>query len=166
MEIKAATLNEILIVMVLTGILSFIAFEGLSLYRRMYGYVVLSNSHSIGIYENYLRVQGLFYNADSICKGTGYLKIYRENECAGSLYISDSAMVYKSSNLHVTDTLFRHISAYETKECSIDSREYVDSLFITCGDVLLKFGICIQPERSALSNILLMEKEFDSYENR
>lgn len=163
---KAATLNEILIVMVLTGIISFIAFEGLSLYQRMYGYVMLHNNQSMGIYENYLRTQELFCSADSICKDVKDFKIYRENEYIGSLKISDSMMIFKPSGSSFVDTLFRHISKYEIKVYSYGPKEYIDSLFIACEEVFLKFGIGIQPERSALSNILLKEKEFDNYEDR
>ena len=163
---KATTLNEILIVMVLTGIISFIAFEGLSLYRRMYEYVVFHNNQSIGIYDNYLRMQGLFCKADSICKKVKELDVYRENQCIGSLKISDSVVIFKPSNSSVVDTLFRHVSKYEVKVYSYGPKEYIDSLFITYGEVVLKFGVGIQPECFALSNILLKEKEFYNYENR
>lgn len=162
-EIKAFTLNEILIVMVLTGIVSFIVFEGLSLYQRMYGYVVLQNKQSMEIYDNYFRTQGLFSNADSICEEDGYLKIYRENDCVGGIKVRDSVMTFKPINSENIDTLFEHVSEYETK--TYNNARYIDSLFIVSDHILLKFGVCTRPE-SVISDIMMNEIKNDSYENR
>lgn len=162
-EIRAFTLNEILIVMLLTGIVSFIVFEGLSLYQRMYGYVMLQNKHSMEIYDNYFRTQGLFSNADSICEEDGYLKIYRENGCVGGIKVGDSVMTFKPTDSQNMDTLFEHVSEYKTK--IYNGAKYIDSLFIVSDNILLKFGVCTRPE-SVISDIIIDEIKNDSYENR
>lgn len=162
-EIKAFTLNEILIVMVLTGIVSFIVFEGLSLYQRMYGYVVLQNKQSMEAYDNYFRTQGLFSNADSICEEDGNLKIYRENDCVGGIRIGDSVMTFKPADSQNLDTLFEHVSEYKTK--TYNNAKYIDSLFIVSDNILLKFGVCTRPE-SVISEIKMNEIKNDNYENR
>lgn len=164
-EVKASTLNEILIVMLLIGIVSLIAFEGLSSYRQMYTYVMFHNKQTVDICDNYFRIQNLFCNADSICEDDGYYKVYRENDCLGSFCVSDSVMTFKPNNSLFIDTLFKNISEYEIKVCDNGPKGHVDSLFIVNDDVLLKFGLCIQPECLALSDVLLIEQN-DSYENR
>lgn len=165
-KIKAFTLNEILVVMVLTAIVSFIAFEGLSLYQRMYGYVVLHNNQSMEMYDNYSRTQGLFCSADSIFEEDGYLKIYRGNECMGSFKVCDSLMTFKPGNSLILDTLFTQVSEYEIKVYDNASKRHIDSLFIVSDNVLLKFGVCVRPERSALSDIIMSEIKNENYENR
>lgn len=164
-EIKASTLNEMLVVMVLTGIISFIAFEGLSLYQQMYRYVILHNKQSTDVYENYLRMQELFSSADSICKDGNSLRIYRESDCIGSLHVNDSVMTYQPVSSLFVDTLFQEVSGYEIKMLDDNSKASVDSLFILSDNVLIKFGICIQPNQMALSDVSLIEKE-DNYENK
>ncbi len=165
MYLRAATLNEILIVMVLMGIISCIAFEGLSLYERMYRYAMLNNQQSANIYENYIRIQNLFCNADSICKGDGCMHIYKKNDCVGILKVNDSIMTFKSQNSFIIDTLYSNISEYEVRICDNGSGRYIDSLLIINDNVLIKFGVCIHPEQSALSELVLIEKKCDTYEN-
>ena len=165
MNLQAATLNEILVVMILTGITTFVVFEGLSLYRRMYSYATSHNNQSVSLYDNYLRVQSLFVNADSICEADGRFKIYRQNEPVGALWIIDSLLFFKPQNVAFTDTLLKNVSEYKIK--TVDKRRMgcIDSLILTSGKVTLKFGMDLRPDRLALVTNMELEDNFENDED-
>jgi hypothetical protein len=165
MNLQAATLNEILVVMILTGITTFVVFEGLSLYQRMYSYATSHNNQSVSLYDNYLRVQSLFVNADSICEADGQFKIYRQNEPVGALWISDSLLFFKPQNVTFTDTLIKDVSEYKIKASDSRHMKCIDSLVLTSGKVTLKFGIDLRPDRLALVTNMELEDNFENYED-
>lgn len=72
-------------------------------------------------------------------------------------------MTFKPINTENIDTLFEHVSEYETK--TYNNVKYIDSLFIVSDHILLKFGVCTRPE-SVISDIMMNEIKNDSYENR
>lgn len=165
MNLQAATLNEILVVMILTGITTFVVFEGLSLYQRMFSYATSHNNQSLNLYDSYLRIQSLFVDSDSICEIDGQFKIFRKNETVGALWISDSLLLFIPQNGTFTDTILKEVSEYKIKASDNRHPGCIDSLILTSGKVALKFGIDLRPDRLALVTNMELEDNFENDEN-
>jgi hypothetical protein len=142
-QVKATTMVELLVVMILTGIVFLSVFDGLSLVRKYDGWLqtnLTEKSHTL--YSHQL-LEALLGRADSLVKRPpDEYTLYAEGEIFSEIIPEPHSLVVKQA-MNV-DTLFRNLLAVrfqeaETGEGSIDSL-YL-SLKIKTDTVTLSYGL-------------------------
>lgn len=142
-RLKASTLVELLLTMIISGIIFLLVFDGVDIIKRF------SNIMSRRIYANqtllfsHQFMEHLMEHSDSVIARNNTLLFYKGGIAPDSVTIGESSFILKTWG--ATDTLFTGYIAYRVST-SVKDTSHIDSLFINCvvnvGDFIwLKYGV-------------------------
>jgi hypothetical protein len=157
-KLRASTLTELLVVMILSGIVLLSVFDGLSLFEKLFRRFSGELDASMARMEGFYRLESLFDGADSIRREAETFLFYREGEPWKELSVSDSLLVVSQDDLG-EDTLLRRISAWRTIP-DAESAGWIDSLILIHDTTTLRFGMNRSPHRNATMEIETLEKQY------
>lgn len=137
---KARTLSELLIVMILSGILLLTLFEGVVLIKRYSLTFYARREEGNTLLQGYRRLESLFFLCDSLRAAEEKVCFYQEEKKLAEARQVDSLWVVNKEG--EIDTLFRRVSAYRVEKDSL-------YLFLQIGSrkTALYFGIRKNRER-------------------
>ncbi len=126
-RLKASTLPEVLVLLVIGGILLLGVTDGLNLFSRLGN--ALSGRISAGseFQTNYEHLSLLTASADSLLSRRGVLEVYRTGLPTATLRREDSLLLLHLESF--TDTLFRSLTAWDTLRAE-PSGEGIDTLLV------------------------------------
>lgn len=142
-RIKANTLVELLLTMIISGIIFLLVFDGVDIIKR-FSYIVNNRiSANQTVLYSHQFMEHLVENADSIIKRGDKLLFYRESMVSDSVIIGETFFILESRG--VTDTLFAGYIDYHTSPL-LENTDHIDSLFINCvvntrDTVWLEYGL-------------------------
>lgn len=114
--LRASTLVETLVMMLVAGIIFLTVMDGLTLFTRLQTQRADALLTTGRQRDGYYRTLSLIAGADSIRSHVpGQLELYRQNR-QSVLSVSDSALFYVSGEFH--DTLLTHVGALQLWECA------------------------------------------------
>ena len=109
--LRASTLTELLVVMVVTSILLLTVTDGLNLFRRYSQIISNRIAYNSEMWDYYCRLEALVSSADSLqLRPSGDVAVYKENDVV-SLSVRDSMLFVSDKN--VKDTLFRTVAGID-----------------------------------------------------
>lgn len=142
-RLKANTLVELLLTMIISGIIFLLVFDGVDVVKR-FSYIVNNriSANQTMLYSHRF-MEHLVENADSIIKRGDKLLFYRESMVSDSVIIGETVFILESRG--VTDTLFAGYIDYHTSPL-LENTDHIDSLFINCvvntrDTVWLEYGL-------------------------
>lgn len=103
-RLKAQTLMEVLVAMIIGGIIFLSIMDGMILFRQYAASVTERMESNIGLYDSYYRLETLVSNSDSILDTGRSLEIYTEGNQRYTLKESDSLILLSQGDF--SDTLF------------------------------------------------------------
>lgn len=125
MLLRALTLTEVLVVMLIAGILFLSVMEGMWLFRRQTDSIVTRITRNLRFYEGYYRLEDIITSTDSIASIGGDRILCRKSPSENiTLFLCDSVLIANYRN-H-TDTLFTRVERLQVIKASGQSR--VDTL--------------------------------------
>lgn len=128
-QLKASTLVELLLTMIISGIIFMLVFDGVDMIKKFSRTVnkrIVSSQamlHSHGVLEY------LMENADSVIERNNQFLFYRQGIASDTVAIDNSFFILESRG--VTDTLFGGYLNYRIVP-SLNQTNHVDSLLIHC----------------------------------
>lgn len=128
-RVKANTLVELLLTMIISGIIFLLVFDGVDTIKRFSHIVNNRVSASQTALYSHRFMEHLVENADSITKRGDKLLFYRESMVSDSVTIGDTFFILESRGK--TDTLFVGYLDYRTSSLPGYTGR-IDSLFIHC----------------------------------
>ncbi|MEA4918883.1 hypothetical protein [Proteiniphilum sp.] len=142
-RLKANTLVELLLTMIISGIIFLLVFDGVDIIRRFSHMVNNRISTNQTVLYSHQFMEHLVENADSIVKRGNKLLFYRESTVSDSVAIGDSFFILETPGL--TDTLFAGYINYGTSPTP-DNTNHIDSIFIHCAintrdSIWLEYGL-------------------------
>ena len=142
-RLKANTLVELLLTMIISGIIFLLVFDGVDIIKR-FSHIVNNriSANQTTLYSHQF-MEHLVENADSIIKRGDKLLFYRESMVSDSVIIGETFFILESRG--VTDTLFAGYIDYHTSPL-LENTDHIDSLFINCvvntrDTVWLEYGL-------------------------
>lgn len=142
-QLKASTLVELLLTMIISGIIFTLVFDGVDLIKKFSRTVNKRISSVQAMLYSHEVVEHLMENADSVVERNNQFLFYRQGISSDTVTIGNSFFILESRG--VTDTLFTGYLNYRIIS-SLNHTDHVDSLFIHClvntGDsVWLEYGL-------------------------
>ncbi|WP_148038946.1 hypothetical protein [Proteiniphilum sp. X52] len=142
-RIKASTLVELLLTMIISGIIFLLVFDGVDIIKRFSNIVNNRISANQTVLYSHRFMEHLVENADSIIKRGDQLLFYRESRVSDSVTIGATFFLLKSQRM--TDTLFAGYIDCHTSPL-LENGDHIDSLFINCvvnarDTVWLEYGL-------------------------
>lgn len=164
--LSAFTLVEVLIVIILSGVLCLVLFDGLDLVKRSMYRVKQTLFDESDLLDNYCYLEGLFQRCDSVSiENSNKFSFYWENELKAVVEIKDS-LVYTIRH-GSSDTLLRKVTGFEVRIQEPAGR--VDSLsiwFLHKGRFLcFPFGIRESVWQDDQERIKKVEDQYNNTEN-
>jgi hypothetical protein len=164
-DIRASTLSEILIVMVLTGIILLSVFDGFSLFQRLLLRIQDKLGQSIERMDNYYRLELLFTGSDSVRGDEARMELYRQGAIRHQLLIDDSLLIaIHPGTTTKPDTLLRQVSEFAVIR-NRNFPERIDSLQVRNDTVMLLLGIRDRPEDRTETEVRELEQSYHTDEN-
>lgn len=165
-DLRASTLAETLVVMILAGIVLLSVFDGLDLFgkmlRRVQGRIERTMEHGEGFY----RLRTLFAGCDSIRGGAERMALYRQGVVSEEIVIGDSLLIVRRPAAETApDTLFDKVSDPRIVR-NPENPERIDSLYVRLDTTLLRLGVALRPEREAEERVGHIEKNNDGRADR
>ncbi|MDR1501465.1 MAG: hypothetical protein LBT43_03300 [Prevotella sp.] len=128
-KLKANTLVELLLTMIISGIIFLLVFDGVDIIKR-FSYIVNNRiSANQRMLYSHQFMEHLVENADSITRRGNKFLFYRESIVSDSVTIGDTFFILESSGM--TDTLFAGYMDYRISSL-LEHTNRIDSLFINC----------------------------------
>ncbi len=142
-QLKASTLVELLLTMIISGIIFTLVFDGVDMMKKFSRTVNKRISSVQAMLYSHEVLEHLMENADSVVGRNNQFLFYRQGIASDSVIIGESFFILQSRG--VTDTLFSGYLNYRIIP-SLNHTDHVDSLFIHClvntGDsVWLEYGL-------------------------
>ncbi len=156
--LRATTLSETLVVMILAGIVLLSVFDGLSLFEQLLHRFTGRLERSMERMEAYYRLESLFTAADSARQERPGIVLYRDGAPWGRLTVADSLLTTSLAEAP-PDTLLRQLTGWQTVAHARGS-ERVDSLILRLDTTTLRLGIGPSPHRDAVTAIRTLEKQY------
>ncbi len=157
-SLRASTLTEMLVVMILSGIILLSVFDGLSLFEKLLRRFSGELDRSISRMEGFYRLESLFADTDSLRQERDALVFYRAGESGWRIFREDSLLVVEYPD-RPGDTLFRKIVDWRTISTA-ENNEGIDSLILVHDTTTLRFGVNRSPHRNAAQEIETLEKQY------
>lgn len=157
-SLRASTLTEMLVVMILSGIILLSVFDGLGLFEKLLRRFSGELDRSIARMEGFYRLESLFADADSLCQEEDVLVFYRAGESGWRIVRQDSLLVAEYPD-RPDDTLFRKIADWSTIPAA-ENNGAIDSLILVHDTTILRFGVNRSPHRNAVREIETLEKQY------
>lgn len=126
-RLKANTLVELLLTMIISGIIFLLVFDGVDIIRRFSNTVNKQISAGQTMLYGHRFMEHLMENADSVLERGDRLLFYRGGAVADSVIIGDSFFILETRG--ITDTLFTDYISYHIST-SLEYAGHIDSLFI------------------------------------
>jgi len=158
-RLKANTLVELLLTMIISGIIFLLVFDGVEIIKK-FSYTVnkrIASTQTV-LYSHQL-MEHLMENADSVMESSSKLLFYREGIVSDSITIGDSFFILESRG--VTDTLFAGYLNYRITPL-LDRTDQIDSLHINC---IVNANDSIWLEYGLPFNRYAYLKSYDDYED-
>ena len=128
-RIKANTLVELLLTMIISGIIFLLVFDGVDIIKRFSRIVNNRVSANQAVLYSHQFMEHLMENADSITRKGDKLLFYRKSIVSDSITIGDTYFILESQGTN--DTLFIGYINYRTSSM-MNHAGHIDSLFISC----------------------------------
>lgn len=141
-RLKANTLVELLLTMILSGIIFLLVFDGVAIIKEFSNTVSQRIEAGQAMLYGHQLMEHLVENADSIVKKDNMLLFYKGGVAANSVTASDSSLVLETKG--ASSTLFEGFIDYRVSSAP-ERTNHVDSIFIyyigTAGDsIRLEYG--------------------------
>ena len=162
-SLMASTLVEVLIVMIVSGILFLIMFDGVGLIQRYALRLTRGFSAEESVLENYCRLDDLFQRCDSLIAGEREIfYFYREGVPQMILKWQDSLLWCEYSGRK--DTLFRQVTGIKVKSVA-PAKNRIDSLTVVLlyrgAEKYFPFGMCPDPAEEMTRAAENLEKMYN-----
>lgn len=157
-SLRASTLTELLVVMILSGVVLMGVFDGLSLFDTLRRRLIGGMEGHIARMEGLYRLETLLAAADSARVERGAVQLYRRGDRWRRLTIADSLL---SADLGAggRDTLLGRIASWRTVAAP-EGGDRIDSLILVREGVELRLGLGASPHRHAAAEMELLEKQY------
>lgn len=159
-SLKASTLAELLVVMVVTSILLLSVTDGLTLFGRYARLITEKVTRNGEVWEGYCRLESLVASSDSLSlKPSGQVEVYLDGEAA-ELSVIDSVLLF--SREEERDTVLRSVASIGVSTSAQGS----DSLlvFLGIGESRLRIAFTPSPKPGVISPELYDLEEKYRYE--
>lgn len=155
-RLRASTLAETLVMMIVAGIVFLLVTEGLGIFGRLQERVIAAMESGGRIRETVYRMRSFAESADSIERAGAGVVMFRDGTEAG-LRLSDSALIYRKADF--TDTLTTGVERLELTEYD----DAPDTLAITVRRAertfTARFGVRRNPQAEYMQEIKRIEDE-------
>ena len=158
-KLRASTLPEMMVVMILTGIVLLSVFDGFSLFETLVRRLSDRLDRSMAQMEGVQRLDRLFSTADSILRQEETLLFYRNGGPGYELTIDDSLLVVSREEIK-PDTLLLRISGWRT-QTDEERPNRIDSLILVHDTTELRFGTSRSPHRNVVKTIVELEEQYN-----
>lgn len=128
-RLKANTLVELLLTMIISGIIFMLVFDGVEMIKKFSNIVNKRLTVNQTFLYNHQIMEHLMENADSVVVRNNQFLFYRRGVVSDTVMIDDSFFMLNSSG--VMDTLYAGYIDYRITP-SMDNANHIDSLFIYC----------------------------------
>lgn len=157
MKLRASTLVETLVMIVVTGMVFLLVTEGLGMFKRLQGRLIAALESDSRIREGVYRLESLAETADSMKRaGTGVI-VYR-NGAEAMLRLSDSILTYSQDDF--VDTIMTGVERLKHTEYD----DGPDTLKVTIRKAertfTARFGIRQNPQVEYMREINRIENEW------
>ncbi len=144
-QLKANTLIELMLTMIISGIIFLLVFEGVEIIKKFSLSVNKRLTDNEKILYSHQFMEHLMENADSVVQQDNNLLFFREGFVSDSVSIETSSFILKSNGSK--DTLFQNYIDYHIL-LVLDTQTQVDSLFIvssinTKDSIHLEYGLSL-----------------------
>lgn len=144
-RLKASTLIELLLTMIISGIIFLLVFEGVEIIKKINFSVNNRLTDNERMLYSHQFIEYLMENADSVIQQDNNLLFFREGFASDSLSIEPSSFILKSKGSK--DTLFQNYIDYRILFV-LETQTQVDSLFIvsfinTKDSIHLEYGLSL-----------------------
>ena len=159
-SLRASTLAELLVVMVVTSILLLSVTDGLTLFGRYARLITEKVTQNGEVWEGYCRLESLVTSSDSLLlMPSGQVRVYQDG-VAAELSVSDSVLSFSREG--VKDTLLRSVTGIDVSASALGN----DSLlvFLAIGENRLRMAFAPNPKPGATSPELYDLEEKYQYE--
>lgn len=159
-SLRASTLAELLVVMVVTSILLLSVTDGLTLFGRYARLITEKVTRNGEVWEGYCHLESLVASSDSLLRmPSGQVGVYRDG-VAAELSVSDSVLSFSREG--VKDTLLRSVASIDVAPSAQGS----DSLlvFLAVGERRLRMAFAPRPKPGTTSPELYDLEEKYRYE--
>lgn len=112
-DLRAMTITELLIVMLLSSIVILSVMEGMRMVVLFTGNTAKRIEASSQIHHGYSAIESLLFDADSVMLNNEILTIYNANRGNSSLYKQDSTLIVAFGES--VDTLLRRVASIDVK---------------------------------------------------
>ncbi len=129
MNIKASTMIEILVVMIISGIVIGLTFEGMDIFRRFSGKVAGEIVKTDGLFSTYTSLNTIVGNSDSLTLKNDTVGLYRKRYVFGNIYTEDSKLIIRI--LNNSDTLPVNVESLKIKSGTVTDTLFVETEKIT-----------------------------------
>ena len=149
MKLRASTLVETLVMMIVAGMVFLLVTEGLGMFKRLQGRLIAAMESDGRIREGVYRLESLAESADSMKRaGTGVI-VYR-NGTEAMLRLSDSVLIYSRDDF--VDTIMTGVERLKHAEYDVTIRK-AERTFTA------RFGIRQNPQVEYMREINRIENE-------
>jgi hypothetical protein len=162
MKLRASTLTELLVVMILSGIVLLSVFDGLALFEKLLHRFSGRLDTSMARMEGFYRLESLFEGADSVRREGDAFLFYREGAPEWRIAVNDSMLTAGRADTpeeSAEDTLLRRIADWHAIPHSQGGGR-IDSLMLTRQGTTLRFGVNRSPHRNAAQEMETLEKQY------
>jgi len=156
--LRASTLTEMLVVMILSGVVLLGVFDGLSLFDTLRRRSIDGMEEHIVRMEGLYRLETLLASTDSARTERGAVQLYRQGAPWRRLTIADSLLTV-DLGADKRDTLLRRIADWRTVAAPT-GRGLIDSLILVRDTVELCLGLAASPHRHAAAEMEILEKQY------
>ncbi|MDR1347622.1 MAG: type II secretion system GspH family protein [Prevotellaceae bacterium] len=163
--IKAFTLTELLVVMLIAGIIISGIMEGFSLVHRIILDRQAKITENMDVYDAYHHLENVITNSDSVAVDeNNNLNFYRESDYQSSLYRENSFLTVKLAN--ITDTVLKNVSSLKLIKSElpyISDTVAIDITYRDTSNTCWKFIIPVAVEKT-FAHIMEEKEENCIYE--
>jgi len=161
-NIKAFTLVELLVVMIIAGIILLSITEGFNLLQRVISKKHVQIIENMDICDAYYNLENIIQNADSAAIDNENIVLYSFGEFRSSISNIDSLIIVNFAN--TDDTILKNASALKLIKSNfvyIADTIAIDIRYQDTASVCWKFTIPVATEKISTINIEEQEKEYN-----
>ncbi|MDR2125804.1 MAG: type II secretion system GspH family protein [Prevotellaceae bacterium] len=160
-HIKAFTLVELLVVMIIAGIIMLSIMEGFHLVHRVTLGKQIQIADNMDVYDAYFHLENIISNSDSvIADDDANLTFYANSNYRSSLYRENSLLIISFAG--ISDTVLQNISALRLIKSDllyISDTVAIDIPYKDTASVCWKFAVPVPAEK--IFHLAMDEKEKD-----
>ena len=123
--VSASTLAELLIVMIISGVVFLLVFDGIQISRKLSIRLASRLTQNNDLMSQYFILEELFQNRDSVSYSGNRLFFSKNGEHIENITLENNRLIV--TRAHHTDTLFQQVTKWDIKSSTPPE---VDSLFL------------------------------------